>query len=135
MVDANVLIAAVLRDSTTRKLIVLGGMELHAPRYLSEEVEAHWEELTARSGLPPAALRAALRTLRGYLIEHGPEEYGQELEKAEAMLQDVDVQDAPYVALALAIGADGVWSEDRALTRVRGLRVVRTADLVRRAAE
>ena len=97
--------------------------------------EAHWEELIARSGLPPAALRAALRTLRGYLIEHGPSVYGQQLEKAEAMLQDADVQDAPYVALALAIEADGVWSEDRALTRVRGLRVVRTADLVRRAAE
>lgn len=135
MVDANVLIAALLRDSTTRKLIVLGGMELHAPRYLLQEVEAHWEELTARSGVPLAALKAAWRTLRGYMIEHGPEQYEQQLEKAEAMLQDVDVQDAPYVALALAIGADCVWSEDRALTRVRGLRVVRTADLVRRSAE
>jgi len=77
VVDANVLIAALLRDSTTRNLIVLGGMELHAPRYLMREVEAHWEELIARSGVPLAALRAALRTLRGYLIEHGPEEYFQ----------------------------------------------------------
>ena len=68
VVDANVLIAAVLRDSTTRKLIVLGGMELHAPRYLSEEVEAHWEELTARSGLPPAAKASnpRMRTTRRY---------------------------------------------------------------------
>ena len=114
---------------------MLDGLELRAPRYLLEEVEAHWEELTTRSGLPPVALGAALRTFRGYLIEHGPEEYEQQLEKAEAMLQDADVQDAPYVALALAIGADGVWSEDRALTRVGGLSVVRTADLVRRAAE
>lgn len=71
----------------------------------------------------------------GYLVEHGPEEYESHIETAEAMLQEVDLHDAPYVALALAIGAEGLWSEDRALTRIEGLRIIRTAELIRRRAE
>jgi predicted nucleic acid-binding protein len=63
VVDANVLIAAFMRDSATRRLILLGTHELHAPRYLMEEVEAHWEELSERVGLPEGPLRETLRTL------------------------------------------------------------------------
>jgi len=35
-VDANVLIAALMRDSTTRRLLILGGHELHVPEYVLE---------------------------------------------------------------------------------------------------
>src|SRR3990170_5480099 len=109
-----------MRDSTTRRLILMGSHELHAPRYLMEEVEAHWRELSERAGLPEGALRGSLRTLRTYVVEHGPEDYAGKLDKARELLRAVDPLDVPYVALALAIGADGLWSQDRGLGSVPG---------------
>jgi len=53
VLDANILIAALLRDSTTRRLVVVGGHELHAPDYLFDEIDAHRDELSKRSGQPP----------------------------------------------------------------------------------
>src|SRR3989304_3704044 len=112
--DANVLIAALLRDSTTRKLITMGGMDLHAPEYLFEEIQAHSEELRDRSGLSASGLAEAVRILRAYVTEHSEADYEGHLDRALTTLRDSDPRDAPYAALALAIEADGLWSEDRA---------------------
>jgi len=110
--------------------MILGGHELHAPRYILEEIEEHWPELIARSGVPKAALRESVGILRHHIAEHGPEVYATRLDHAAALLKDLDVHDAPYVALALALDADGLWSEDRRLLAVRDLRVLRTRDLI-----
>ena len=46
--DANVLIAALMHDSTTRRLLVLGGLELHVPEYVFEEIADHWGDVDGR---------------------------------------------------------------------------------------
>jgi len=131
VVDANVLIAALLRDSTTRRLILLGGRELHAPRYLFEEVDAHWDGLCERSGLSPRVLRDALGIVRAYIVEHDLADYEDRLDEARKRLAGSDRANAPYVALSPSIAADGLWSNDRRLGSVEGIRVFRTADLLR----
>lgn len=131
VVDANFVIAAFMRDSTVRRLLLLGGHDLHAPAYLFEEIEAHFHELQPRSGLSPEALRDVLGVLRGHLHEHDPSEYADRLADAQAILAGGDSDDAPYVALALALKADGVWSEDRRFATRQGVRVYRTAELLK----
>lgn len=130
MIDANILIAALLRDSTTRRLIVLGGYELHAPRYLYDEVEAHRDELSNRIGVTQGGLEEALRILRPHVIEHELEEYAGNLGNAQGVLRGRDPKDAPYIALVLSLDADGIWTEDRELAGVKGVRVYRTSELV-----
>ncbi|MBI4415862.1 MAG: PIN domain-containing protein [Euryarchaeota archaeon] len=128
--DANVLIAALMRDSMTRRILVLGGHELHVAEYVFEEIEGHWEELSSRSGLAPDAFRAVLTLLRAHVAEHKVAEYGELLAAAIRLLKDRDADDAPYVALALAIHADALWTEDRELSSLDAVRVARTKDLV-----
>jgi len=133
VVDANILIAALLRDSTTRRLVVVGGHELHAPQYLFDEIEGHRDELSKRSSRPPDALGEVLRIIRAHVVEHEATEYDDHLEKARGLLERRDPKDAPYVALALALRADGIWTEDRGLVSLEGVTVYRTSDLIRLA--
>src|SRR3989304_5892402 len=81
-----------------------------------EEVEPHWAELQPRSGLSPEALREVLRILREHFHEHAPAEYEARFEEARSLLAGRDPDDVPYVALAFALGAHGVGSEDRGPT-------------------
>jgi len=104
-----------LRDSTTRRLVVLGGHDLHVPEYLFDEIETHRDELARRSGQTADALEEGLRILRGHVAEHEEADYVDELGKAGSLLGGRDPKDTPYVALALALPADGIWTEDRAL--------------------
>lgn len=120
-----------MRESTTRRLLVLGGHELHTPEYVFEEIDAHWSELRNRSGVPQDAFREALRILRAHMVEHDSQAYAPHSKDAERILNDLDMKDVPYVALALAIAADGIWTEDRDLRKQTAVRIVRTVDLVR----
>ena len=128
--DANVLIAALMRDSTTRRLLILGGHELHVPEYVFEEIAEHWDELWPRSRLSSDALKEVLRILRGHVDEHRVADYNDDLGAAIEMLGERDPGDAPYVALALSLRADGIWTEDRELGTVEGVSTFHTADLV-----
>jgi len=106
---------------------------LHAPRYLFDEIETHRGELSKRSGQPPGALTESLRILRGHVIEHEASDYDDHLEKARGLLAGRDPKDVPYVALALALQADGIWTEDRGLVSLKSLITYRTSDLIRPA--
>jgi len=123
-----------LRDSTTRRLVVLGGHELHVPEYLFGEIGTHRDELARRSGQTTDALEEALRILRGHVTEHDEADYVDELGEAGRLLGGRDPKDIPYVALALVLQADGIWTEDRELVSSGSLTVYRTSDLVRLAA-
>ena len=129
--DANVLIAALMRDSTTRRLLILGGHELHVPEYVLEEIAEHWDDLWPRSRLSSDGLKEVLRILRGHVTVHRVVDYRPRLEAAIRLLGNRDTEDAPYVALALSLRAEGIWTEDRELATVEGVRTCRTADLVR----
>ncbi len=65
------------------------------------------------------------------MIEHSATDYEAELTKAGSLLNDREMEDAPYVALALALGADGIWSQDRGLVSQESFHVYRTVDLLR----
>ena len=118
-----------LRDSTTRRLVVVGH-DLHVPEYLFDEIERHRDELSKRSDQTTHALEEALRILRGHVTEHEEADYVNELGKAASLLGGRDPKDIPYVALALALPAEGIWTEDRGLVSLGGLAVYRTSDLV-----
>src|SRR5436309_14802715 len=102
MVDANILIAALLRDSMTRRLVVLGGHDLHVPEYLFDEIETHRDELAKRRGQTTDALEEVLRILRGHDTEHEEAAYVDERGKASGILEGRDPKATPHVALALA---------------------------------
>ena len=129
--DANIVIAALLRDSSTRYLIAVGGHELHAPRLLVEEIEEHWMEISDRSGIPGESLREIFQVLRVFIIEHEVADYRKRLEEASTILAGGDVEDAPYVALLLAMAADGIWTQDRRLLELPAVKTFRTSDLLR----
>lgn len=106
---------------------------MHVPDYLFGEIEAHRDELSVRLQRPPDRVNQILDLLRGHLIEHQAAEYEAEMERAEELLRGRDPKDVPYVALALALYAEGIWSEDRGLVSQPAFRVFRTSDLVHMA--
>lgn len=106
---------------------------MHVPEYLFDEIETHRDELSKRSGQTTDALKEVLKSLRGHVTEHEEEDYVEELGKAGRLLGGRDPKDIPYVALALALQSDGIWTEDRELVSMGSLTVYRTSDLVRLA--
>lgn len=128
--DANVFIAAFLRDSTVRRIVTLAGITLLVPEYLFEEVEGHLPELARRAGLDQGEARELYEALRAYfdvvpseLVDHG-------LGEATRVMEGIDPRDAIYLAAALAIPCDGLWSDDPHLRQQKAVKCWTTKEVV-----
>ena len=119
VVDANRILSALLRDGTTRAALLKTSATLYAPTYLLEEIERHVPELADRIGVPVDTLRTVLEPLLDRIEWVSEASYRPFLPKALAAFQDSNVKDAPYLACALAVEADAIWSHDLGFDRQR----------------
>ena len=120
VVDANVLIAAFLKDSTVRRIFALSLIEFLAPQFLFEELDRHLPDLRRRAGLSPAAGSELVGLLRDYLVEVSADSIRTTWTRAAAVMDRIDPRDTAYVATALAVPCDGLWSDDAHL-KTQGL--------------
>lgn len=129
VVDANILFSAALRDGSTRGLILRGRLNLHAPEWLWAELADNRDMLVSRSGMSPEAFDLLVVLLREH-IRTVPRATTKQF-RLEALRRVGEVEDAPYVATALAIGG-ALWSHDKRLAAKAGVEVVTTKELLER---
>jgi predicted nucleic acid-binding protein len=127
--DANVIIAATLRDSTTRGLLLRGDVLPVAPRMVIAEIEKHIYEISAKNSLPVETNRRVLRLLANHIRILPLRAYKSFLLEAYATIGERDPTDVPYLAVALTVDADGIWSNDADFAAQNRFRVWSTAQL------
>lgn len=131
VLDTNILIAGLLRDSTTRRILQWPFHTFLVPEYAFREVANHLDELAPRMQVtrPEAELLLHLVSAR---VQTVPEpEIRPHMAEAMAIMRDLDPDDAPFIATALAVPNDGLWTHDKAIHRQTRVRVRTTAELLR----
>lgn len=106
-------------------------MHVFVPTHAFEEIEEHLPELLRRTGLREGDARALLKVLGSYVLSIPEELVAARLGEASKAMTLVDPDDAVYVAAALAIPCDGIWSDDPHLKRQDLAPCWTTSELVR----
>lgn len=129
VVDANVLFGALLRDGTTRQLLLYGGLNLYTPPTIWAEFERNRAYLLKKSRATEAAFDLLLGVLRDRIGEVPLRRIRERMAEAAASLGPGNPIDAPYVAAALALDAT-LWTQDKELKAKAPVPVVSTEDVV-----
>jgi predicted nucleic acid-binding protein len=129
VLDTNILIAALIKDSLTRKFFFLPEFELLLPEYALEEVNRHRAKIARHSHLTYREIDLLLSLLLESVTVVPAKKLLPHLKSAEALIGDIDKDDVPFVALALAVENDGIWSNDRAFENLPGIKLWKTSDL------
>ena len=130
VVDTNVLIAGLLRASTTRRILVHPDITFLVPESALDELDRHAPDLARRMGTSRSGVTKAFRELAERIEVVSHDRYAHEMGRARAAVADIDADDAPFVALALACDCP-LWTLDRALRGQDVVRVVHTKALLR----
>lgn len=112
VVDANRVYSAILKDGETRRAMMTTGATLFAPRFLRLEIERHKADIVRRTRGRVEDVDAALAVLYRRIAWLSDDELAPSMAAADAALGAVDGKDVPYLACALAVGADAIWSHD-----------------------
>jgi predicted nucleic acid-binding protein len=131
VLDTNILLAGLLRDGATRRLLLEPSLDLLVPEHALEEVERHLPDLARRMGLPVEQARLALGLLLERVDVVPKTAYDASIGEAEGLLRGSDLDDAPFLALALALGAP-LWTHDKALHAQQRVPTLATRDVLSR---
>ena len=130
IVDANVLLAAFLKDALTRELLLDSRLCLSAPEYLISEISRHLKRnapLRKRIGLSSEELDELFEILTRNIKTYPKRAYASHLKEALSLAPHEE--DAPYLALALFLDSP-VWSNDQGLKNQEKVRIYTTSELL-----
>ena len=129
VIDSNRLMAALIKDSINRKIILSDQFDFYSPDYLVTEIEKHRNYLLKKSHLSKHDFDILLFTLLQNINLVPFEDFKHKYLDAMEIMKDIDVDDSPFIALALAIKPDGIWSEDKGIHQQNRIRVFTTKEL------
>jgi predicted nucleic acid-binding protein len=111
VIDANVVISALIADSTTRELIVTLEPDLLTPAFVYDEIETYEELIVRKSGMEPDRVAQFIDLLFQYIDVVPAGEFYPAIETAKREIGDTDPDDVLYLACAAASDA-AIWTDD-----------------------
>jgi len=130
VVDTNRIIAGLIRDSTVREILLYPRFEFYVPDHLLLEIKNHKEMLLKKSGLSDESFTLIFDLIISNIIVVPKSETNPRIEEATAIIGNIDPDDVPFIALALSVPNDGIWTEDRHFLQQNSVRIWTTKDFI-----
>jgi len=129
VIDANVVISALVADSKTRELIVTLEPDLLTPAFVHDEIGNYEDLIVEKSGMEPQRVQQFIDLLFQYIEVVPADEFHPYIEEADAAIGEIDPGDVLYVACALATDAS-IWSDDSDFDEQDVVETYSTSDVV-----
>ncbi len=126
-VDANILFACLIKDSTTRRLVLNPTLTLFAPEFLKDELAAHIIEIKEKSGMNDEELLHMIQKVFAQVTFVPDKSLKPFLYPAASLI--ADPKDWLYLACALYEDAV-IWSNDNDFGPQKRVRVLKTKELM-----
>jgi len=127
IVDANILFAALIKDSISYEILLLGEFYFFTPEYIFQEFMKHEEEILEKTKRSKEEFYTALEILKEKIYIFPLDKLTTYLPKAQEICPDPN--DEAYFALALKLNC-AIWSNDKELKNQKYIRVYNTKELL-----
>jgi predicted nucleic acid-binding protein len=129
VIDANVIFAAIIKDSHTRRLLLNQNLSFLAPEYLLDELFKHKTEIEKKSGLSSNQVESILQGFLEIIEIVESTKFKQFMKKAIEI--SPDPEDSPYLALCLYENIP-LWSNDARIKKQKEIPVYSTPELTKK---
>ena len=129
VIDTNVLIAGLLKDSTTRRLLVRKDITFYIPEFVIGEIEKYKEYLIDKSELSEEEFEELFELLIENINIITFEEIKSYINRAEEIMKNIDIKDSPFIACALYLKS-GIFSYDEHFKKQNIIKVYDINELI-----
>ena len=129
VIDANVVISALIADSKTRELIVTLEPDLLTPAFVYDEIENYEDLIVEKSGMEPDRVTQFVDLLFQYIEVVPADDFYPAIERADSTIGDTDSDDVLYLACAIASNS-AIWSDDSDFDEQNLVEVYSTSDVI-----
>ena len=126
-VDANILFACLIKDSTTRKLFFNPALSLFAPEFIVAEFARHLVEIRKKSGLKDEELYRLVGSVLSQLVLVPDTDLKPFIPAAASLVNDP--KDWLYISCALYKNTI-IWSHDLDFSTQKRIPIISTKELM-----
>ena len=130
VLDTNILLKALIRNSKVRAALLSPNHQLFVPEYAVEETRRHFGLIVKKTRLSEEEVKLVLGVLLTNLHAILSRDIMANWKVAEEIMVDIDRGDIPFVAAALSLPCDGIWSDDLHLKRQKRVKVWNTKEVL-----
>lgn len=128
VIDANRIIASLIKDGDSRKILLSKNFDFISPDHALSEIYKYEEEIMRKADINHEEFKILFSLIFENISVISEENYKDYLEKARKLIEDID--DVPFIAVYLALKADGIWSDDSHFIDKESLRIFRTQKML-----
>lgn len=129
VIDSNRVIAALIKESTTREILFDRNFEFVAPDHIISEVKTHRNAIIDKAGITESGLDILLALIFQQITIIPQNEYDEFVRKLGGETKDPN--DLPYLAACIAAKAKGIWTHDAHFKEQKNIIVFTNIDMLR----
>ena len=129
VLDTNILLSALIKNSTTRKIIVESEWDLYYPEMSFHEVRKYKELVLNKSGMQEQDYTKLINYLLKHIILVPDEIIYENLEKAKNIMHNIDPDDVVFIATKLSIADSIIWSDDTDFDKQNQIKVLKSKEV------
>lgn len=130
IIDTNIIFSGLIKKSITREILLSPNFEFYTPNFYNIELNKYKSYILTKFNGTEEELDELIKILHEKIIIAVENEYSDEMEKAESIIGKIDPKDIPFIALALSIENDGIWTRDDHFTKQSEIKIYSTSDLI-----
>jgi len=127
VIDSNSIIASLIKNGLSRRIIFSPVIQFIAPDYTLEEISNYKKMICKKAKINYNEFDILLNLIFEHITIVPKEEYEDFFDYAKTLIDDID--DVPFIALCLASKADGIWSDDTHFKTRKEVVIFRTREL------
>jgi predicted nucleic acid-binding protein len=131
VVDTGRIIAALIKDSTCRNILLSNKCEFLTVNFAESEIAEHKQEIVEKAGITESEFQEVLSLLMSHVKIIGDLVLLSKMNEAEKIMRAIDPADVQFIAAALAVDCEGIWTEDKHFDLQKRIRVFKTASLLK----
>lgn len=113
IIDTNVLLSALIKNSSTRRILLESDWIFYYPEISFHEVRKYKNLVMKKSGLNNLEYSKLISMLLDKIILVPKEQMHLKLPEAKEIMKNSDQDDIPFIAAALSIDKSFIWSNDK----------------------
>src|SRR3989338_4651185 len=130
VLDTNVVMAGLLKDSIVREILLFSSVSFFLPELALKELEKYKVDLCEKSGYSSEEFDLLVHSLLKKINLVSEAQMREYMFKADSIMKDIDAKDSSFIAAALAVNADGIFSFYEHFKKQNEIKVFGTKDLV-----
>ncbi len=130
LADTNRIMAALIKDSNSRKIIRESNIEFVTIGLSKEELQKYKDYIKEKSGVTDEEFKYLFNRLMINVSVLRDDLIKPFMQEAKSIMDDIDKKDAPFIAAALATNLP-IWSDDKHFEEQNKIKIFKTHDLVK----